>query len=107
MSAHVFNSPATAPFDNDLAIALATGLEFLNLKQIFIVEESKPAMRVTTRKNEERKLEEQKRRKLEHSARAPTPRRPEQQPWSRSSTARRGQQRLGVPSPPQGQVIQA
>ncbi|MED6200126.1 hypothetical protein PIB30_082174, partial [Stylosanthes scabra] len=26
-------------------------------------------------KNEERKLEEQKRRKLEHSARAPTPRR--------------------------------
>ncbi|MED6153397.1 hypothetical protein PIB30_101524, partial [Stylosanthes scabra] len=58
-------------------------------------------------KNEERKLEEQKGKKWEHSARAPTPRHPEQQPWSRSSTPRRGHQRLGVPSPPQGQVIHA
>ncbi|MED6225684.1 hypothetical protein PIB30_095999 [Stylosanthes scabra] len=61
-------------------------------------------------KKEERKLEEQKGRKLEHSARAPwrlTPRRPEQQPWSSSSTPRRGHQCLGVPSPPQGQVTHA
>ncbi|MED6173820.1 hypothetical protein PIB30_063276 [Stylosanthes scabra] len=59
-------------------------------------------------KNEERrKLDEQKGRKLEHSARAPTPRRPEQQPWSSSPTPRCGHQCLGVPSPPQGQVIHA
>ncbi|MED6139694.1 hypothetical protein PIB30_086205 [Stylosanthes scabra] len=68
---------------------------------------------VFRRKNEARKLEEQKGRKLEHSARAPrprrelTPRRPEQQPLSSSATPRRGHSRLGVPSPPQGQVTHA
>ncbi|MED6189014.1 hypothetical protein PIB30_091471 [Stylosanthes scabra] len=36
-----------------------------------------------------------------------TPRRPEQQPWSSSPTPRRGHQCLGIPSPPQGQVIHA
>ncbi|MED6189487.1 hypothetical protein PIB30_096411 [Stylosanthes scabra] len=63
--------------------------------------------RFGTKKNEERKLEEQKGRKLEHSARAPMPRRPEQQPWSSSSTPKRGHQRLGISSPPQGQVTHA
>ncbi|MED6176848.1 hypothetical protein PIB30_092247, partial [Stylosanthes scabra] len=43
-----------------------------------------------------RKLEEQKARKLEHSAKAPTPRRPEQQPWSSSPMPRCGHQRLVI-----------
>ncbi|MED6195848.1 hypothetical protein PIB30_041796, partial [Stylosanthes scabra] len=64
-------------------------------------------------KNGERKLEEQERRNLEHSARAPTPGRGDSRQASRAaaqvqpSTPRRGHQRLGVPSPPQGQAIHA
>ncbi|MED6111770.1 hypothetical protein PIB30_055374 [Stylosanthes scabra] len=50
------------------------------------------------RKNEERKLEEQEKRNLEHSARAPTPRPKRPKPLLRAkpSTPWHGHQRLGV-----------
>ncbi|MED6226037.1 hypothetical protein PIB30_099525, partial [Stylosanthes scabra] len=61
-------------------------------------------------KNEERKLEEQKGRKLEHSTRAPTPRRGDSRLGVQSSNPRVAHPRLprlGIPSPPKGQVTHA
>ncbi|MED6176469.1 hypothetical protein PIB30_088485 [Stylosanthes scabra] len=60
---------------------------------------------VASRINEERKLEEQKGRKLEHSARAPMPRRGDSRLGVQNNSPGVAHPRLGVPSPPQGQVI--
>ncbi|MED6129098.1 hypothetical protein PIB30_104466, partial [Stylosanthes scabra] len=50
---------------------------------------------------------EQKGRKLEHSARAPMPRRGDSRLSVQSSNPRVAHPRLGIPSPPQGQVTHA
>ncbi|MED6166524.1 hypothetical protein PIB30_110168 [Stylosanthes scabra] len=52
------------------------------------------------RKNEERKLEEQERRKLEHSARALTPRRGDSRLGVQSSSPGVDHPRLGVDTTP-------
>ncbi|MED6161919.1 hypothetical protein PIB30_065348 [Stylosanthes scabra] len=62
---------------------------------------------VVALKNGERKLEEQERRNLEHSARAPTHRRGNSRLGIQSSSPGISHPRLGVPSPPQGQAIHA
>ncbi|MED6112046.1 hypothetical protein PIB30_058112 [Stylosanthes scabra] len=52
-------------------------------------------------KNEEKKLEEQERKSLEHSVRAPMPRRPKSLLRAKPSTPRCGHRRLGMAHQPQ------
>ncbi|MED6225343.1 hypothetical protein PIB30_092816 [Stylosanthes scabra] len=101
--------------DGRPAAALATGSEFLDFqnRDSIVVEESKPIERLTAgfvnKKGKMKKgsLRSKKEGNWSILPEPPTPRRPEQQPWSSSTMPRRGHQCLGIPSPPQGQVTHA
>ncbi|MED6138148.1 hypothetical protein PIB30_071531 [Stylosanthes scabra] len=88
-----------------------SGLGHVSKRDLYLPWELDFSLEASRMKNGERKLEEQERRNLEHSARAPMPRHGDSCLGVQSSSPGLSHPRLGmdlgVPSPPQGQVIHA